>query len=119
MLTEILNPFIKSEKPLTYLKNKSETVLINSNFNCGYYIKRDVLYHLLKHHYNISVMYDPCSYPGIQCKLFINSDNSVVANNSTNTKNYISFMIFRTGSVLIVGKCNEIILNDKKLYRKL
>ena len=89
-----------------------QTVLINSNFNCGYYIKRDVLYKLLKHRYNISVMYDPCSYPGIQCKLFINSDNSVVANNSTNTKNYISFMIFRTGSVLIVGKCNEIILNN-------
>ena len=103
-LNELLSLNISEKLP--------QTVLINSNFNCGYYIKRDVLYHILKHHYNISVMYDPCSYPGIQCKLFITTDDNVVTNNTTNTKNYISFMIFRTGSVLIVGKCNEHILNN-------
>jgi TATA-box binding protein (TBP) (component of TFIID and TFIIIB) len=99
-----------------------ETVLINSNFNCGYYIKRDILYQILKHRYNISVMYDPCSYPGIQCKLYITTDdnvvanNTIVANNTTAKKNYISFMIFRTGSVLIVGKCTETILNNTYNY---
>ena len=31
----------------------------------------------------------------------------------------VSFMMFRTGSVLIVGKCNETILNDTKLMQKI
>ena len=79
-----------------------ETVLINSNFNCGYFINREILSDVLKYNYNIDTMYDPCSYPGIQCKyLHTNYDNTI-------TK--ISFMVFRTGSVLIVGKCEEDIL---------
>ena len=93
-----------------------QTVLINSNFTCGYYIKRETLYQILKHDYNISVMYDPCSYPGIQCKLYIAPDNSVIANNTNAESKYISFMIFRTGSVLIVGKCNEEILTNTYNY---
>lgn len=82
-----------------YISNKVETVLINSNFNCGFYIDRDNLYTLLKDKYNLNVSYDPCSYPGIQCKYTIK-----------NCK--LSFMIFRTGSVLIVGKCSEKILYE-------
>ena len=118
-------PGIRSDKELNLVYKKlheilsldiantlPQTVLINSNFNCGYYIKRHLFYQILKHDYNVSVIYDPCSYPGIQCKLYITSDNNVSAHNNDNIKNYISFMIFRTGSVLIVGKCNEIILNN-------
>tara|TARA_B100000886_G_scaffold71038_2_gene45195 strand:- start:14077 stop:15093 length:1017 start_codon:yes stop_codon:yes gene_type:complete len=71
----------------------SETVLVNSNFRCGYYIDREKMYKILKYQYNINATYDACSYPGIQCKY--NIDNECT----------ISFMIFRTGSVLIVGKC--------------
>ena len=88
-------PFPKTN----YNLNKIETVLINSNFNCGFYIDRDNLYNLLKSKYNLNVSYDPCSYPGIQCKYIIK-----------NCK--LSFMIFRTGSVLIVGKCSEKILYE-------
>ena len=118
-------PGIRSNKELKLVYNKiyeilglrvsniePETVLINSNFSCGYYIKRDVLYGLLKNKYNISTMYDPCSYPGIQCKLYIASNNEVITTNNEVTYKYISFMIFRTGSVLIVGKCNEYVLNN-------
>ena len=43
---------------------------------------------------------DSCSYPGIQCKYKLKNDIE------------ISFMIFRTGSVLIVGKCNDDELNE-------
>ena len=81
------------------LPETSETVLINSNFRCGYFIDREKMYNILKYKYNINTTYDACSYPGIQCKYLLE-------NNLT-----ISFMIFRTGSVLIVGKCNEKILN--------
>ena len=46
----------------------------------------------------MNVSFDPCSYPGIQCKYD-------VGNNKT-----VSFMIFRTGSILIVGRCEEEII---------
>ena len=99
---------INSLLGLTVSDNPAETVLINSNFTSGYYIKRNNLYLLLKNDYNISAMYDPCSYPGIQCKLYISDDNKI--ENHSTTGKYLSFMIFRTGSVLIVGKCTETIL---------
>ena len=113
---ELVYKKIKELLGLTVSDIEAETVLINSNFTCGYYIKRDILYQLLKQEYNISVMYDPCSYPGIQCKVYINPDNSINKSNNNVENKYISFMIFRTGSVLIVGKCNEIALKNTYNY---
>jgi hypothetical protein len=111
-----LQPYVKEE--LGYKENTNETVLINSNFNCGFFINREILYDILKLKYNIQAIYDPCSYPGIQCKFYYNPD--VEAQNgcqiSEENKNIykeikeVSFMIFRTGSVLIVGKCDENVL---------
>ena len=113
---EILQPYI--DEPLKYKDNSNETVLINSNFNCGFFINREVLYDILKLKYNIQSIYDPCSYPGIQCKFYYNPDveiqfGSQISGNDkhlyTNIRE-VSFMIFRTGSVLIVGKCDENVL---------
>jgi TATA-box binding protein (TBP) (component of TFIID and TFIIIB) len=84
---------------------KTETILINSNFQCGFCINRQALFSILRKKYNLNVSFDPCSYPGIQCKYEI--DNSKV-----------SFMIFRTGSVLIVGKCEEDIIYKVYNYLK-
>ena len=93
----ILQPYFTDE---IYFKDElCITVLINSNFNAGFCIKRCQLYNILRMKYNISACYDPCSYPGVQCKYNF-EDNTT-----------ISFMIFRTGSVLIVGKCS-----DEQLY---
>ena len=92
-----------------------ETVLINSNFKCGYYINRGKLYDILKYKYKLHTSYDPCSYPGIMNKFWYNHDvsddnqNGIEIPNSNSSD--VSFMIFRTGSILIVGKCNEHILN--------
>ena len=93
-------------------------MLINSNFNCGFFINRESLYEILKFKYNIQSIYDPCSYPGIQCKFYYNPDVEIQngcqisEENKTLYKNVkgISFMIFRTGSVLIVGRCDEDVL---------
>ena len=68
MVIEILQPFVPEK--LEYLPNTTETVLINSNFNCGFYINREALFDILKTKYNIQCIYDPCSYPGIQCKFY-------------------------------------------------
>ena len=100
-LVDFLKPITKISD-LNYDINNCETVLINSNFNCGFYINRDKLLDILKFKYKINCMFDSCQYPGIQCKYNYNDDTD---------KNYkISFMIFRTGSVLIVGKCDENVL---------
>jgi hypothetical protein len=117
-LINILQPFIK--KKLNYEKNNIDTVLINSNFNCNYLINRNKLYDLLKFKYNITSLYDPCSYPGIQSKFYYNTKNNKL-DGCCNCKNkcipkkkncyIVSFMIFRTGSVLVVGQCNETVLN--------
>jgi TATA-box binding protein (TBP) (component of TFIID and TFIIIB) len=113
LLVEILTPIVKTDIPLIYMKDKNETVLINSNFNCGYYIDREKLYKKLKYTYKINSVYDPCSYPGIQCEFYYESslegkhDATPIVNAGTNK---VSFMIFRTGSVLIVGKCSQEII---------
>ena len=91
----------------------------------NFFIKRDVFAEILKYKYNIHTMFDPCSYPGIQCKFYyneINPENKGICKCSNrcnkkgngkeeNSCKEISFMIFRTGSILIVGNCSEKILN--------
>ena len=57
-----------------FIREKTETVLINSNFNCGYFIDRDKLYNILKFKYNLHTSYDPCSYPGIMCKFYFDPE---------------------------------------------
>jgi len=91
-LKKELQPYYPNK--IKELVEKRETILINSNFSCNYYINREHLFKILKTKYHVKCSYDPCSYPGIQCKYKIRDSE-------------ISFMIFRTGSVLIVGKCEN------------
>ena len=67
--------------------------------------------------------FDPCSYLGVKCKYYYNIeksdeeqdgrisnfDSDMTTNDIMLSKKYseISFMLFRTGSCLIVGNCNE------------
>lgn len=105
---------------LKWVKTSCKTVLINSNFNCGYLINRENLYNKLKYKYNINCAYDPCSYPGIQCSFYYDSNFNIQTDKNYNKNDSLtkmSFMIFRTGSVLIVGKCDEDVLY--KIYNYL
>jgi hypothetical protein len=119
ILSEVINilqPFIETK--LYYKPESEETVLINSNFNCGFFINRESLFDILKFKYNIQCIYDPCSYPGIQSKFYYNPDIGIQNGCQVSEENKdlyknvkeVSFMIFRTGSVLIVGKCDENVL---------
>ena len=123
-----MKPFISTE--LYFLENSSEdNVLINSNVNCGFFINREKLYTILRSEkYGIETAYDPCSYPGVKCKFYFNhefgfdhaiqngkiivKDRSMKMSELDDNKKYteVSFMIFRTGSCLIVGNCSEKIL---------
>jgi hypothetical protein len=128
MILNIIKPFIDSE--LYFLENSTDdNVLINSNFNCGFFINREKLYTILRSEkYGIETAYDPCSYPGVKCKFYFNhelgfdpsiqngkiivKDRSMKMSELDDNKKYteVSFMIFRTGSSLIVGNCSEKIL---------
>ena len=120
-LTQVLKLLITILRPLVgphinFIPDKCETVLINSNFNCGYFINRDRLYNILKYKYRINSNYDACSYPGIQSKFYyipgLEHQTGQHPPTSEIDKAYeISFMIFRTGSVLIVGRCDENVLH--------
>ena len=107
-------------------QGKCDTVLINSNFNCGFYIKREKLFDILKSKYNIQCIYDPCSYPGIQCKFYYDKTKTtqtgvrehVVVDKSSSNIVVISFMIFRTGSILVVGMCEEPVLDEVYVFIK-
>jgi flagellar basal body rod protein FlgB len=119
LLVLVLRPLLGDE--LDYIRNRCETALINSNFNCGFYIDRDKLFQLLKYKYRMNCNYDSCSYPGIQSKFYYIPDKPHNEQNGQQpvlmSMPYyeVSFMIFRTGSILIVGKCNEDILHT--IYR--
>ena len=128
MILNIIKPFVSTE--LYFLENSTEdNVLINSNFNCGFFINREKLYTILRSEkYGIETAYDPCSYPGVKCKFYFNhefgfdpsiqngkiivNDRSMKMSELDDNKKYteVSFMIFRTGSCLIVGNCSEKIL---------
>ena len=121
LLLNTLTPFVSAPLKLSFILERSETILINSNFNCGYYIKRDVLNELFKTKYNDKIRsnYDPCTYPGIQCEIYYNKELdalgvsnvlSILDMKTVTNIIKISFMVFRTGSVLIVGKCSKEIL---------
>jgi hypothetical protein len=128
MVLNILQPYLDTK--IDFIENtKDENVLINSNFNCGFYINREKLHSSLCRKYGIETAYDPCSYPGVKCKFYFNNDighdtilqtGKIVEADRTmkmselgENKKYteVSFMIFRTGSCLIVGNCSEKILN--------
>ena len=130
LLINTLQPF--HSKKIYYRTDSIETVLINSNFTCNYYINRDKFFTILKYKYNINVIFDACSYPGIQCKFYYNINNrkndgvcycATKCNKKGNGRGEgqckeVSFMIFRTGSVLIVGNCTEEILNIIYIFIK-
>lgn len=127
-IIQILQPYYSNK--LEYNKHSEETVLINSNFHCGFIINRNELFQILKYKYHIHAIYDPCSYPGIQCKYYYNKETFEPVNRECIEIQCmrkkkpvglniieVSFMIFRTGSVLIVGKCDEHIIH--KVYKTL
>jgi hypothetical protein len=116
--------------PVCFVDNfKEEHVLINSNFNCGYFINRERLYNILiSSKYGLESSFDPCNYSGVKCRYYFNNDiglnkelqRGVILDEDKQMKlsvlmeckkyTEVSLMIFRTGSCIIVGNCSEKIL---------
>ena len=128
-IVDIIQPNVTER--VEYIENNETegNVLINSNFNCGYYVNREKLHSIIRNKYGIEAAFDPCSYPGVKCKFYFNNevgfdkelqkghiskeDRDMKMSELNDHMKYteISFMIFRTGSCLIVGNCSEKVLN--------
>jgi len=111
----VLMDALNAVQPVAYVPASEEIVLINSNFNCNYFINREQLYTALRETYGLSAVYDPCSYPGIQCKIYFSPEFEISVAPGPKMLP-VSVMIFRTGSVLIVGKCTEEVLHAVYAY---
>jgi len=109
LIMDVLEKSIRRVHPIARVP-ESKIVLINSHFNIRFNVNRDKLYTLLRQTHNVSAVYDPCSYPGVQCKLYYTPENEIVTRPLQYQSSSVSVMIFRTGSVLIVGKCNEVVI---------
>jgi len=118
-LQPLLQPF---NEIILSINTATHTILTNSNFNCGFSIDQDTLFNILKTKYKIQSIYDPTMYPGIQCKFYhdINKDDmsgqqtnnmTVKQNKKSNDHSVVSFMIFSSGNILIIGK-----MSDELLY---
>ncbi len=116
---------------LSFEEGKDEIILTNSGFNAGYFIDKNAIYQILKLKYRMDTIYDPDSYPGVQCKYYFNQlldfDDPMQNGNAVHCKNVnkeeqqigkrvirlpkhvlqVCIFIFRTGSILINGKCDE------------
>jgi hypothetical protein len=107
----------------------SENVIINSNFYVGFNINRDVLHGILRSEkYKIDTIYDSCTYPAVKSKFYFcnalgfdpvlqrgtiqQEDRALKTKDIMISDKYtkVSFMVFRTGSCLIVGNCTEEVL---------
>jgi hypothetical protein len=108
---------------------KSDNVIINSNFYSGFNINRDVLHGILRSEkYKIDTIYDSCTYPAVKSKFYFcnalgfdpvlqrgtiqHEDRALKTKDIMISDKYtkVSFMVFRTGSCLIVGNCTEEVL---------
>jgi hypothetical protein len=110
-----------------YIKQQSG-VLINSNFNCGFYIDQMKLMDVLQEKYKLEPTYNKSNYPGVKCKFYLNNDlpldisvqsgriddkdkNMKIHELKNDTKyTKITFVIFRTGNNLILGNFSKKIL---------
>jgi len=124
MILDILQPFISS--PLVFVDGK-DGVLINSNFHCGFMVDRDEFFDIIRNKYGIESSYNSSNYQGVKCKFYYNNETGMIPELQTGkilekdamkmkelvkTKKYtrIAFMVFRTGSCLIVGNCSQSVL---------
>ena len=126
MILFYLKPYVAPD--LSY-NDINQNVLINSNFSCRYSVDREKLMSILQKEYEIETSYDQSTYPGLKCKYYFHHEigydkehqKGIILQEDRSTKidqliesgkySAVSFMIFQTGSGLIVGKCDDVMLD--------
>ena len=108
LVSTIINPY--QPAPVSYINQG--IILTNSNFNCNYLIDREKLYRLMQTKYQLKPKYDPCRpHQAIRTKFYYYPQSPEPVDGRWRPDNgppvSICIMIFRTGSVVIVGHCSS------------
>ena len=118
--TEDINIYATSIEDLSLIEIKNiDIVLINSDFNINFKIKRNNLFSILSKEYNIVTRYEPGIYPGVNSKYYWNKDyegkgfegkcyctNKCTGKGTGNGNGdckQITIAAFQSGSVIITG----------------
>lgn len=95
-----------------------KTVLINSDYDCGFEIQRENLLSILINDYNLSVNYEPENYPGVKVAFFWNDiyKNEITglckckkkcvgkgSGKKINECKKVTIAIFQSGKIIITG----------------
>lgn len=101
-------------------------VLINSDFDVGYKINREMLYRYINH-IGLFCTYEPCTYPGVNIKYYFNecNDNGICNCNDIcigkgtgigdNNCKKVTIAVFKSGKIIITGGQNLTQVN--KVYK--
>lgn len=101
----------------------NKIVLINSDFDLGFQIKRDTLHRDIVEN-DIYSSYEPCIYPGVNIKYFINTNNQCGICECTKLCNgkgngcgdgnckKVTIAVFKSGKVIITGGQNKEQINE-------
>ena len=126
MVLHYLSPHVAADLAFN---DTNQNVLINSNFSCRYNVDREKLMTILQKEYGIETSYDQSTYPGLKCKYYfyhpvgydMENQKGCILQEDRFTKidtliesgkySAVSFMVFQTGSGLIVGKCDDLMLD--------
>ena len=127
----------RNKPRLAHIPDSISDVMVNSNFWCGFGLDRDKVVKLMRDDFKLETSYDPSTYPGVICRYYEArgegigkslpgicscqkscstlriGDKTKTAKNKNKTSNScikLTFMLFRTGSVLIVGRCDRQLL---------
>ena len=131
----IVNP---NRPRLAHIPGSISDVMVNSNFWCGFGLDRDKVVTLMREQCKLETSYDPSTYPGVICRFYeargegvgkalpgvcpcakscstlrIGDKRKTGKNKEPESPNScvkLTFMLFRTGSVLIVGRCDRSLL---------
>ena len=97
---------------------ENKIVLINSDFDLGFEINREKLHYEIIEN-DIYSSYEPCIYPGVNIKYFINTNNTCgicECENMCNGKGNgcgdgyckkVTIAVFKSGKVIITGGQNQ------------
>ena len=122
-----------SDNNITIITNKEnykvfrysyKTVMINTCYELGVCINREVLYNILSKRYKLNTIYDADGYPGVRVEYYYNTLTTTtqfegickcsekckgkgVGEGDKNCRK-ISIAIFQSGSTIIAGGCNSI-----------
>lgn len=103
--------------------------LINSDFNLGFELKRDRLFHWLRANCDTVCSYEPCIYPGVKINYMWNSQPSTIAHHGVcqcespercgrgdgcgdGNCRKVTIAVFQSGSVIITGAHHMAQLDD-------